>query len=124
MNTFSELNLSPVLKANLAKNLFVEPTAVQSESIPPALAGSDIVATAQTGTGKTLAFLIPLIERLIQRPTSGIDAIVLTPTRELAIQIERTFALLAVGTKVRAAIVVGGMNENSQLKAIRGACRS
>jgi ATP-dependent RNA helicase RhlE len=119
MNTFSELNLSPVLKANLAKNGFVQPTPVQAETIPGALEGRDIVATAQTGTGKTLAFVIPMLERLANKRSGTIDAVVLSPTRELAMQIEEAFSALASGTKIRAATVVGGVNENSQLKAIR-----
>ena len=67
MNKFSELPLSAVLQSNLIKHGFVQPTPVQSEAIPPALAGRDVVATAQTGTGKTLAFLLPVIQSLIKR---------------------------------------------------------
>jgi ATP-dependent RNA helicase RhlE len=119
MKTFSELTLSPVLKANLAKHGFVQPTPVQAESIPGALAGRDIVATAQTGTGKTLAFVIPMLERLANKRPGTIEAVVLSPTRELAMQIEAAFSALAAGTKIHAATVVGGVNEHSQLKAIR-----
>ena len=90
MKNFSELSLSSVLVSNLVKHGFVEPTPVQSQAIPPALAGRDIVATAQTGTGKTLAFVVPLLESLAkQRPSTGICALILSPTRELAIQIMR-----------------------------------
>ncbi len=89
MNTFSELSLSPVLKTNLAQHGFVKPTAVQSQAIPSALAGHDVVATAQTGTGKTLAFVLPLLQSLGEKPT-GICAVVLSPTRELAIQTAET----------------------------------
>jgi len=124
MNTFSELSLSPVLKTNLAKNGFVKPTAVQSQAIPSALAGHDVVATAQTGTGKTLAFVLPMLESLAAKPASpsvkaGIGAVVLSPTRELAIQTSETFAMMALGTGIRAAVVVGGMSESAQLQAIR-----
>jgi ATP-dependent RNA helicase RhlE len=118
MNTFSELSLSPVLKTNLAKHGFVKPTAVQSQAIPSALAGHDVVATAQTGTGKTLAFVLPLLESLAAKP-AGIGAVVLSPTRELAIQTHETFAKMAFGTGIRAAVVVGGMSESAQLQAIR-----
>ena len=65
MNTFSELSLSPALQSNLAKNAFVEPTPVQALAIPEQLLGHDVVITAQTGTGKTLAFLLPLLEMMI-----------------------------------------------------------
>src|SRR5258707_9876472 len=108
MMTFSELSLSPVLRNNLARQGFVVPTAVQAQAIPPALAGRDVVATAQTGTGKTLAFVLPLLESLVNNTSRhGIQALVVSPTRELAIQIEETFTRLAAGTGIRAAVVVG-----------------
>src|SRR5438876_1031618 len=118
MNTFSELSLSPVLKTNLAKHGFVKPTAVQSQAIPSALAGHDVVATAQTGTGKTLAFVLPLLQSLAAKP-AGITAVILSPTRELAIQTSETLAKMADGTGIRAAVVVGGMSESAQLQAVR-----
>src|SRR5258707_15498540 len=118
MNTFSELSPSPVLKTNLAKHGFVKPTAVQSQAIPSALAGHDVVATAQTGTGKTLAFVLPLLESLAAKP-AGIGAVVLSPTRELAIQTYETFAKMAFGTGIRAAVVVGRRSESAQLQPIR-----
>jgi ATP-dependent RNA helicase RhlE len=93
---------------------------VQAQAIPPALAGKDLVATAQTGTGKTLAFVLPILESLLKQPLkSGIGAVVVSPTRELAIQINETFAKLAAGTGLKAAVVVGGLNEQRQLLAIR-----
>src|SRR6185369_16032273 len=124
MNNFSELSLSPVLKTNLARNGFVKPTAVQSQAIPAALAGHDVVATAQTGTGKTLAFVLPLLESLVTNPANptvrnGVSAVILSPTRELAIQTSETFSMIAAGTGMRAAVVVGGMSESAQLQAIR-----
>jgi ATP-dependent RNA helicase RhlE len=120
MNNFSELPLSALLKNNLAKHGFTEPTPVQAQAIGPALAGSDVVATAQTGTGKTLAFVLPLIHRLQQTPARrGVRGIILTPTRELALQIAETFARMAQGTGLRAVVVVGGLSENTQLKSIR-----
>ena len=121
MKTFTELNLSPVLQGNLAKQGFVQPTPVQAESIPPALAGRDVVATAQTGTGKTLAFALPLIERLAKGggAVRGIRAVVLSPTRELALQINEAFTKIAAGTGIRSAVVVGGMSEQHQLQNLR-----
>ena len=119
MNTFSELTLSPALKRNLAQHGFVQPTPVQAQAIPPALAGQDIVATAQTGTGKTLAFVLPLLQSLSTQPISlGVSAVILSPTRELALQIQETFAKMSAGTSIRSAVVVGGMNERPQLQAI------
>ena len=120
MNTSPDLPLSTTLQTNLARNGFVHPTPVQSKAIPQQLAGHDLVITAQTGTGKTLAFLLPLLEKLADKSTPpGVSALILTPTRELAIQINEAFSLLAAGTGIRAAVVVGGLNEQSQLNAIR-----
>ena len=120
MNTFSELPLSTVLQNNLAQHGFVQPTPVQALAIPEQLLGHDVVITAQTGTGKTLAFLLPLLERLTKQSNPpGVSALILTPTRELAIQISQAFANLATGTGIRGAVVVGGLNEQTQLQAIR-----
>ncbi|HEY1760366.1 MAG TPA: DEAD/DEAH box helicase [Bryobacteraceae bacterium] len=120
MNTFSELSLSPALQSNLAKNGFVQPTPVQAQAIPEQLLGRDLVITAQTGTGKTLAFLLPLLEKLVKRGNApGVSALILSPTRELAIQISVAFTNLAAGTGIRSAVVVGGLNEQSQLQSIR-----
>ena len=120
MKSFSEFSLSALLKSNLAKQGFTEPTAVQAQAIEPALAGRDLIATAQTGTGKTLAFVLPIIHLIGKQPSpSGVRAVILTPTRELAIQISQTFALMATGTGVRATVAVGGLNERTQLQSIR-----
>ncbi|HEY1950151.1 MAG TPA: DEAD/DEAH box helicase [Bryobacteraceae bacterium] len=139
MNQFSELTLPASIHQNLARHLFVAPTPVQAKAIPPALTGSDVVATAQTGTGKTLAFLLPVMDKLLksvnagdQQPKSGgeqrgaapqVGALILSPTRELAIQIAETFDKLAAGTGLRAAIVVGGLSEQTQLNALRRGAR-
>src|SRR5450755_3911030 len=120
MNKFSELTLSASLQSNLTRNGFVQPTPVQAQAIVPALEGRDVVATAQTGTGKTLAFLLPIFELLQSkgRPT-GIQALILTPTRELAIQVHEAATKLTSGLGIRSAVVVGGMSESTQLQAIR-----
>src|SRR5437870_11485134 len=81
MQNFSELSLSPSLKERLVAGRFTTPTPVQAAAIPQALEGKDVLATAQTGTGKTLAFLIPVIEKLLKDKTPGIAALVLVPTR-------------------------------------------
>jgi len=120
MKNFTELPLSDRLQSNLARNGFATPTPIQALAIEPALAGRDLIATAQTGTGKTLAFTLPLIELLSkERGSRGAQAIVLSPTRELALQIHEVFTKLAAGTGIRAAAIVGGLGENPQLKAIR-----
>ncbi|MSV35291.1 MAG: DEAD/DEAH box helicase [Bryobacterales bacterium] len=134
MNKFSDFPLGSTLQSNLTRNGFFVPTPVQAQAIPPVLEGRDVVATAQTGTGKTLAFLLPIIERLTSdkpagdKPTGagrphGIQALVLTPTRELAIQVSEAAMKLAAGSTVRTATVVGGMSESTQLQAIRRGAR-
>ena len=126
MNQFSELSLSPALHQNLRFNGFVTPTPVQQQAIPVALTGADIVATAQTGTGKTLAFLLPIMDALLQptasqekNPVKGVRTLILTPTRELALQIHDAFGKLAVSTGLRAVAIVGGMSEQPQISALR-----
>jgi ATP-dependent RNA helicase RhlE len=119
MNNFSDLITSPVLRRNLAEAKFVTPTPIQAQAIPPALLGSDLIATAQTGTGKTLAFALPILESLLKTQGKGAQALVLSPTRELAMQIHETFALAARGSGIRSAVVVGGMSERTQLNALR-----
>ena len=120
MKTFNQLPLSACLKKNLEKHGFTETTAVQEQAIEPALAGRDLVATAQTGSGKTLAFVLPLIQSLAGKGrAAGVRAVILTPTRELAIQIDETFMKMAAGSGIRSAVVVGGLSEAAQLQAIR-----
>lgn len=120
MKSFSELSLSPLLEANLSRNGFVTPTAIQAAAIKPALAGEDLIATAQTGTGKTLAFVLPVIHSLtIKGSPAGIRTVILSPTRELALQINDTFVKMAAGTGLRTAVAVGGLSEHTQLQAIR-----
>jgi ATP-dependent RNA helicase RhlE len=120
MKSFSELSISALLKSNLKRNGFNEPTPVQALAIEPALAGRDLVATAQTGTGKTLAFVLPIIDLVAKLPSnSGVRAVILSPTRELAIQIAEAFEQMAAGTSVRAAVAVGGLSERPQLQSLR-----
>ena len=123
MQNFSELQISNVIKERLAFAKFVTPTPVQAAAIPVALDGKDVMATAQTGTGKTLAFLIPVIEQLLKNKARGIDALVLVPTRELAMQVVEQYNALRGKTLPAAALVVGGLPEAKQLAAIRAGAR-
>ena len=108
MNQFNELSLPQSVHINLKRNCFIGLTPVQEQALPPAMAGTDVVATAQTGTGKTLAFLLPIIVKLLKPPTPALNdvvrGLVLSPTRELAIQIAETFAKLSINTGLRAAV--------------------
>jgi ATP-dependent RNA helicase RhlE len=123
MQNFTELQISTYIKERLAFAKFATPTPVQAASIPVALEGKDVLATAQTGTGKTLAFLIPVIERLVAQKTKGIEALVLVPTRELAMQVVDQYNVLRGKQLPPAALVVGGLPEAKQLAAIRSGAR-
>ena len=120
---FSEMPLSPYMKEKLASAKFSMPTPVQAAAIPQALAGKDVLATAMTGTGKTLAFLVPVIEQLLKQNTPGINALVLVPTRELAMQVVAQYNALRGKQLMPAALVVGGLSEGAQLQAIRKGAR-
>jgi ATP-dependent RNA helicase RhlE len=120
---FSEMPLSPYVKEKLTSAKFSMPTPVQAVAIPQALAGKDVLATAMTGTGKTLAFLIPVIEQLLKQNTPGINALVLVPTRELAMQVVAQYNALRGKQLMPAALVVGGLSEGAQLQAIRKGAR-
>jgi ATP-dependent RNA helicase RhlE len=120
---FSEMSLSPYMKEKLTSAKFSMPTPVQAAAVPQALAGKDVLATAMTGTGKTLAFLIPVIEQLLKQNTPGINALVLVPTRELAMQVVAQYNALRGKQLMPAALVVGGLSEGSQLQAIRKGAR-
>ncbi|HKV24344.1 MAG TPA: DEAD/DEAH box helicase [Candidatus Acidoferrum sp.] len=123
MQSFSELSISPSLKERLTAARFSTPTPVQAAAIPLALKGKDVIATAQTGTGKTLAFLIPVMEKLSAQKAAGIDALVLVPTRELAMQVVAQYDALRGKQTLPAALVVGGLPEGRQLDAIRRGAR-
>jgi ATP-dependent RNA helicase RhlE len=119
MQNFSELPISTYVKERLSSARFSTPTPVQAAAIPPALEGKDVLATAQTGTGKTLAFVVPIMEKLLKRGTPGIAALVLVPTRELAMQVVEQYHALRGKQLLPAALVVGGLSESQQLSAIR-----
>jgi ATP-dependent RNA helicase RhlE len=119
MQIFSELPISTYVKERLSSAHFSTPTPVQAAAIPHALEGKDVLATAQTGTGKTLAFLIPVMERLLRRTSPGIAALVLVPTRELAMQVVDQYNALRGKQLSPAALVVGGLSETQQLHVIR-----
>ncbi|MGC2210287.1 MAG: DEAD/DEAH box helicase [Candidatus Korobacteraceae bacterium] len=123
MSTFQEMPLQAQLQQALAAKNFVTPTPVQIQAIPPALEGKDVIATAQTGTGKTLAFLIPIMEMLAATPAGKINALVLVPTRELAIQVHEQYEALRSPKATPAALVIGGLSEKVQIRALRAGAR-
>jgi ATP-dependent RNA helicase RhlE len=120
---FSQFSLSPALLARLDANQFETPPPVQAAAIPPALEGRDVLATAQTGTGKTLSYLIPIVQSLLKAEGKGAQALIVLPTRELAMQVEQAFLTVRTSSAQSVALVVGGLAERSQLDAIRRGAR-
>src|SRR6476620_3717546 len=102
---FSQFNLHPDLLRGVKDLGFTRPTPIQADAIPPALEGRDLLACAQTGSGKTAAFLLPILNRLIGKPRRTTRALILTPTRELAAQILEDFNAIAVHTPLTGASV-------------------
>ncbi|HTW59964.1 MAG TPA: DEAD/DEAH box helicase [Terriglobales bacterium] len=124
MTTFSELPISAALQQKLGAAQFINLTPIQERAIPPALEGRDVIGTAQTGTGKTLAFLIPLIETLLietlnREPARSTIALVLLPTRELAMQVHEQYEQLRSNKMPKAALVIGGVSEKAQIQSLR-----
>ncbi|HSB21286.1 MAG TPA: DEAD/DEAH box helicase [Anaeromyxobacteraceae bacterium] len=117
MTDFRDLKLSEKSLQALARAGFEQPTPIQAQAIPPALAGRDVIGTAATGTGKTAAFLLPIIERLAG--TTGTRALVLAPTRELALQIGEELERFGKARHVRGAVVIGGVGMGQQSQAFR-----
>jgi ATP-dependent RNA helicase RhlE len=117
VSTFAELGLSEKSLHSLTRAGFEHPTPIQARAIPPALAGKDVIGTAATGTGKTAAFLFPIIERLAGKP--GTRALVLAPTRELALQIGEELERFGKARHVRGAVVIGGVGMGAQERAFR-----
>lgn len=120
MTTFSELPLCSPLQRRLAAAQFTNLTPIQERAIPPALEGRDLIGTAQTGTGKTLAFLIPVIELLKREASQQPSVLVLLPTRELAMQVHEQYEQLRTKTMPRASLVIGGVSEKAQIHSLRG----
>lgn len=122
---FEEMNLSKGMLRSIKAMGFTRPTSIQSAAITLALTGKDICANAATGSGKTAAFLIPIIERLVQSAgavtsSSSARCVILTPTRELAVQCENVFERLAAHTNLTHVLVVGGVSSATQLKFLQG----
>ncbi|MDR3752275.1 MAG: DEAD/DEAH box helicase [Terracidiphilus sp.] len=109
--------------ARLEANQFKIPTPVQAAAIAPALEGRDVLATAQTGTGKTLSFLIPIVEMMQKAEGRDACSLIVLPTRELAMQIEKSFRAIRTSQTQTVALVVGGMSEQDQLQTIRRGAR-
>jgi ATP-dependent RNA helicase RhlE len=116
---FASFGLDPLLLRGVRELGFARPTPIQEQSIPPAMAGRDLLACAATGSGKTAAFGLPILHRLMHRPRRTTRALILTPTRELAAQIDAHLGELAVHTPVTSAAVFGGVGMGPQEHALR-----
>jgi superfamily II DNA/RNA helicase len=119
-HTFSDFQIDQKLKTNIGNKGYVYPSPIQDRAIPHALTGRDILGIANTGTGKTAGFLIPIINKIIKDDKE--TAIIIAPTRELAIQIEKEFVSFTKGMKIFSCICVGGAPINGQIRNLRRGC--
>jgi len=117
INTFNDFSLCPELKNNLAKKGFIKPTAIQDQAIKHLMEGRDLIGLANTGTGKTAAFLLPLIDKIFKNKSQKV--LIIAPTRELALQIENMFHQLSWGMRVFSAVCVGGAPIYKQIHNLR-----
>ena len=116
-NQFPDFGMHATLLANLARKGFVTPSPIQDQAIPHGLAGRDVIGLANTGTGKTVAFAVPVLHRLLEH--EGSRALIIAPTRELAQQIEQEMRTVGQGSGLQGALLIGGANMNPQLRDLR-----
>ncbi|MEX2585389.1 MAG: DEAD/DEAH box helicase [Balneolaceae bacterium] len=116
---FTDLTLADEVISGLNDIRFIEPTPIQEQTIPHVLSGKDMIGVAQTGTGKTGAFVIPLLQRIFESDREGIKTIILTPTRELAQQIDEQIFAIGYHTGITSATVIGGSDFSTQAKALK-----
>jgi ATP-dependent RNA helicase RhlE len=115
---FNQFNLDSRLGAGIKRAGYTTPTPIQIQAIPAALDGQDLIGTAQTGTGKTAAFVLPILHTLLSGPHKRSRALIVTPTRELAEQIHQNIRMLSVGTNLRSETIYGGVGSAPQIKAL------
>lgn len=116
---FQSFKFHPQIAAAVQAAGFVTPTPIQAQAIPAVMKGSDVMGLAQTGTGKTAAFVLPILQRLIGGPQGKVRALIIAPTRELAEQINESITVLGQKTRLRSATVYGGVNINPQIQKLR-----
>jgi ATP-dependent RNA helicase RhlE len=116
---FEDFHLREAILRAIREEGYRQPTAIQRAVIPEILLGKDVIAAAQTGTGKTAAFCLPMLEMLQRRPGSGLRALVLTPTRELALQVETSLRTYGRHLPLRSSVVVGGVSMSGQISVLR-----
>ena len=125
MTTFSDLALNEEILLAINELGYESPTPIQQQAIPAVLAGNDLLASAQTGTGKTAGFTLPILQKLITTPRAGKDrkpirALILTPTRELAAQVAENVKEYSRHLRIRSFVVFGGVSINPQMMKLRG----
>ena len=116
---FSNFDFHPDVAAGVKAIGFLRPTPIQEQAIPPVLEGHDVMGLAQTGTGKTAAFVLPILDRLIQGPRGHVRALIVAPTRELAEQIHETIVRMGRPTRLRSLTIYGGVGVNPQVRSLR-----
>jgi ATP-dependent RNA helicase RhlE len=116
---FEPFKFHPSIKAGIKALGYTTPTPIQDQAIPPVLEGRDVMGLAQTGTGKTAAFVLPILERLLQGPRGRVRALIIAPTRELAEQTHVAIVALGRDTKLRSATIYGGVGVNPQVQKLR-----
>ncbi len=115
---FDNLGLRPEIMRAIEAQGFNEPTPIQERALPIALTGKDLLGCAQTGSGKTMAFVLPMIQHLLKNPKPGVRMLVVVPTRELAVQVEKAFSTCARFTDIKSAVIIGGVGYGPQDKAL------
>jgi len=116
--SFTQFNLDARLNVAVKRAGFIKPTPIQTSALPLALEGHDLIGTAQTGTGKTAAFVLPILQKLLTSPGKRTRVLIVTPTRELAEQIHQTIEQLSSGTKIRSVAIYGGVGPAPQIEAL------
>jgi ATP-dependent RNA helicase RhlE len=115
---FSQFKLHPQIAAGIKALGYQTPTPIQRQAIPPVLQGRDVMGLAQTGTGKTAVFALPILERLLKGPGGRVRALIIAPTRELAEQIHDSIVALGRWTKLRSVTIYGGVSLNPQIQKL------
>src|SRR5512137_3043709 len=117
--SFKSFNLHPNIESGIRNLGYTEPTAIQKQVIPPILENRDVMGQAQTGTGKTAAFVLPILQRLMDGPRRRVRALIMAPTRELAEQTHEAIGQLGRYTKLKSVTIYGGVNQGPQLSKLR-----
>ncbi len=117
--TFDSFKLHPRINSGIQSMDYMEPTSIQEQTIPPIMSGRDVMGMAQTGTGKTAAFVLPILNKLLNGQHGHVQALVIAPTRELSEQTHKAFLELGRNTGIKSATVYGGVNKNTQIMNLR-----